>query len=323
MSIEVIKPGALSTFQDLGRNGYQQLGVPANGAMDERAHRLANALAGNAAAEATLEITLMGPTLLFHVPAVIAVCGADLDATLDGAPVPVNRAVPVAAGAVLAFGKRRGGLRAYLAAQGGFALTPVMGSCSTFVRGGYGGAAGKPLRKGDRIALRGGVAAPVRDAALPVFPAFPADVLTAPDQPVRVVAGREWARFSDAARHALVSEPFRIGAQSDRMGYRLEGTPLALAVPGEMLSEAVAFGTIQVPPDGQPIVLMADRQTTGGYPKIAHVCAVDLPRLAQKMPGEAVRFALIDLQQAQRLAMLQDAVFEAMDTATAGEHAHG
>ena len=136
MSIEVIKPGALSTFQDLGRNGYQQLGVPANGAMDERAHRLANALAGNAAAQATLEITLMGPTLRFHVPAVIAVCGADLDATLDGAPMPMNRAVPVAAGAVLAFGKRRSGLRAYLAAQGGFALTPVMGSCSTFVRGG-------------------------------------------------------------------------------------------------------------------------------------------------------------------------------------------
>ncbi|MGO4329302.1 biotin-dependent carboxyltransferase family protein [Cupriavidus sp. M-11] len=320
MSIEVIKPGALSTFQDLGRDGYQQLGVPANGAMDERAHRLANALAGNAAAEATLEITLMGPTLLFHEPAVIAVCGADLDATLDGAPVPLNRAVPVAAGAVLAFGKRRSGLRAYLAVHGGFALTPVMSSCSTFVRGGYGGAAGKPLRKGDHIALRGGVAAPVRDAG---SPAFPADVLTAPDLPVRVVAGREWACFSDAARHALVSEPFRIGAQSDRMGYRLEGTPLALAAPAEMLSEAVAFGTIQVPPDGQPIVLMADRQTTGGYPKIAHVCAVDLPRLAQKMPSEAVRFALIDLREAQRLALLQDAIFEAMDTATAGEHAHG
>ena len=186
--------------------------------------------------------------------------------------------------------------------------------------------AGKPLRKGERIALRGGVPAPVRDAGSPAFPALPAlpaDVLTAPDQPLRIVAGREWARFSDAARHALVSEPFRIGAQSDRMGYRLEGSPLALAAPAEMLSEAVAFGTIQVPPDGQPIVLMADRQTTGGYPKIAHVCAVDLPRLAQKMPGEAVRFALIDLREAQRLAMLQDAVFDAMDTATAGEHAHG
>ena len=318
MSIEVIKPGALSTFQDLGRNGYQQLGVPANGAMDERAHRLANALVGNIAANATLEITLMGPTLQFHVPAVIAVCGADLDATLDGAPVPMARAEPVAAGAVLAFGKRRSGLRAYLAVRGGFALLPVMGSCSTFVRGGYGGAAGKPLRKGDRIALRDGVAAPTAHADRPVFPA---DVLVAPDQPVRIVAGREWARFSDAARHALVSEPFRIGAQSDRMGYRLEGTPLALAAPAEMLSESVAFGTIQVPPDGQPIVLMADRQTTGGYPKIAHVCAVDLPRLAQKMPGEAVRFVLVDLQEAQRLAMLQDEAFDAMEMATAGERA--
>jgi antagonist of KipI len=315
MNIEVIKPGALSTFQDLGRSGYQHLGVPANGAMDERAHRLANALVGNAAARATLEVTLMGPSLLFHCAAVIAVTGADLDPTVAGAPIAMNRAVTVAAGAVLSFGKRRSGLRAYLAVRGGFALTEVMGSCSTFVRGGYGGAHGKPLRKGDLIGLREAATSAHRGRDLPEL-AMPPEILATMGDPVRIVQGREWDYFTPEAKRTLVGETFRVGAQSDRMGYRLEGTPLKLAAPREMPSEAVGFGTIQVPADGQPILLMADRQTTGGYPKIAHVCSVDLPRLAQTIPGEFVSFALVDLAQAQRLLLLQERAFAAMENAT-------
>lgn len=312
-TIEIIKPGALSTFQDLGRHGYQQLGVPANGVMDERAHRLANALVGNAQDIATLEITLMGPTLRFDVAIAIAVCGADLDASVDGVPLPTQEPRVVQAGQTLSFGKRKTGLRAYLAVAGGFALDAVMNSHSTFVRGGYGGALGKPLRKADVIALR----AP--RATLPAN--LPASLSTlastsawnvAHDAPLRVVRGREWQAFGADAHAALTSSSFRIGAQSDRMGYRLEGPALMLHTPREMLSEAVAFGTIQVPPDGQPIVLMADRQTTGGYPKIAHVCAVDLPRLAQHMPGESVRFEVIPIEDAQRLALLQDAAFDAL-----------
>jgi len=309
-AIEVIKPGALSTFQDLGRVGYQQLGVPANGVMDERAHRLANALVGNTQDTATLEITLMGPTLRFDAATAVAVCGADLDASIDGTPLPTAQACVVPAGATLSFGKRKSGLRAYLAVAGGFALDPVMDSHSTFVRGGYGGMQGKPLRKADVIGLRAPRAAPPE-----VLPQarFAAGIMAVPEAPLRVVRGREWDAFSATAQAAFTSAAFRIGAQSDRMGYRLEGPALALSSPREMWSEAVAFGTIQVPPDGQPIVLMADRQTTGGYPKIAHVCAVDLPRLAQRMPGESVRFTVVELEEAQRLAQLQDAAFAALE----------
>ncbi|MBP0625012.1 biotin-dependent carboxyltransferase family protein [Cupriavidus consociatus] len=309
-AIEVIKPGALSTFQDLGRAGYQQLGVPANGVMDERAHRLANALVGNPQDTATLEITLMGPTLRFGMATAVAVCGADLDASIDGTPLPIAQACVVPAGATLSFGKRKSGLRAYLAVAGGFALHPVMGSDSTFVRGGYGGMQGKPLRKADVIGLRAPRAG-LPDA--PAQPSFAAGVMAAPEAPLRVVRGREWDAFSADAHAAFTSAKFRIGAQSDRMGYRLEGPALALSAPREMWSEAVAFGTVQVPPDGQPIVLMADRQTTGGYPKIAHVCAVDLPRLAQRMPGESVRFTVVGLDEAQRLAQLQDTAFAALE----------
>lgn len=313
--IEVLKPGALSTFQDLGRTGYQHLGVPANGVMDERAHRLANALVGNAAQTATLEITLMGPALRFHAAVAVAVCGADLDASIDGTLLPPARACVVPAGATLAFGKRKTGLRAYLAVAGGFALDDVMNSHSTFVRGGYGGAIGAPLRKADVIALRAPrvTVTPSSFADTP----FPAEIAASQDAPLRVVSGREWEDFSAEAHAAFTSGAFRIGAQSDRMGYRLEGPALELSAPREMLSEAVGFGTIQVPPDGQPIVLMADRQTTGGYPKIGHVCAVDLPRLAQRMPGENVRFTMVSLVEAQRLALLQDAAYAAL------EHCHG
>ncbi|TAL56894.1 biotin-dependent carboxyltransferase family protein [Pandoraea sp.] len=314
MSIEVIKPGMLTTFQDLGRAGYQHLGVPVNGAMDERSHRLANLLAGNASTEATLEVTLMGPTLQWHAPATIVICGADLQPSVDDQPIPMYEPVPVAAGAVLAFGKRRNGVRAYLAVRGGFALAPVMGSASTYVRGGYGGLRGEPLRRGDVIALRGAPQAArraVKGARATALPVLPPVVLGSPDAPLRALAGREWSMFSAQAQRNLVAEPFRIDPQSDRMGYRLAGLPLELGAAREMISEAVGFGTIQVPPDGQPIVLMADRQTTGGYPKIAHVCAVDLPRLAQKMPGETVHFQLIDLDEAQRLMLLQEAAFAA------------
>ncbi|PLP96814.1 5-oxoprolinase subunit C family protein [Cupriavidus pauculus] len=308
MFIEVIKPGALSSFQDLGRHGFQQLGVPANGVMDEHAHRLANALVGNAQAEATLEITLMGPTLRFQAAAAVAVCGADLDATVDGAPLSPGQAFVVPAGATLSFGKRRSGLRAYLAVAGGFALDPVMGSSSTFLRGGYGGAQGKPIRKGDMLVLRN----PRQE-----FPVVSSEIATAIEaeagKPLRAVRGREWQAFSEPAQRNLAETEYRIGAQSDRMGYRLEGAALLLQEKLELASEAVGFGTIQVPPDGQPIVLMADRQTTGGYPKIAHVCAVDLPRLAQCMPGETVRFTLVSLEEAQKLDLLREEAFNRLE----------
>jgi urea carboxylase len=312
MSIEVLKPGALTTLQDLGRRGYQRFGVPVNGVMDERSHRLANALLGNAQSEATLEITLMGPALRFATDALIAVTGADLDAKLNGEPLPRNEACVVSAGSELAFGKRRSGVRAYLAVRGGFKVDPVMGSASLFARGGYGGFAGRALAKGDVIELNDRSEAKVSTVDK-VLVALGEDVLADAEAPIRVIAGREWALFDPASQHAFVQQPFRLTPQSDRMGFRLEGPKLELTHAAQMESEALGFGAIQVPADGNPIVLMADRQTTGGYPKIAQVCAVDLPRLAQTMPGESLRFSLIGIDDAQRLLLSQERTFAAWE----------
>lgn len=309
MSIEVIKPGMYSVFQDLGRIGYQRYGVQVNGVMDQRAHRLANLLVGNGQDRATLEITLMGPTLVFGAAATIALCGADLSPSVDGAAVPMNRAVDVDAGATLSFGKRIHGMRSYLAVHGGYELPDVMGSASTNARAHFGGLNGMPLHKGDVIALR---ASAITGRCAAPDP-FPIDIAPPPEAPIRVIAGREWAQFSKVSLYRLLGDDYTITPQSDRMGYRLSGPTLSLRTPRDMLSETVSFGTIQVPPDGQPIILMADRGTSGGYPRIANVISVDLPRLAQSMPGEAIRFKRIELSEAQSLAVRQHEFFAAME----------
>lgn len=316
MVIEVLRPGAQSTFQDLGRRGLQHSGIPVNGAMDQRAHRIANWAVGNPAHEATLEITLIGPTLKFGARTVIALCGADLSATIDGMPMPIDRASVVAAGSVLSFGRRVSGVRAYLAVRGGFSIEPVMGSASTYLRGGYGGLGGRALRAGDRIGLR-----LAGDARVPgrAIPGFPAAVLRRPDAPIRVVAGRHWDAFDRAAQHHFFTRDYTIRTDSDRMGYRLDGPLLSVREPLEIVSEVVGFGTVQVPSDGRPIVLMADCQTTGGYPKIAEVAGVDLPRMAQRMPGESVRFESISLAQAHRLLDAQEQVYAAMREVVDGQ----
>jgi antagonist of KipI len=307
MSLEVVKPGLLSTFQDLGRIGSQAIGMPVCGTMDPLSHGIANLIAGNTAEEATLEITLMGPSLRFGRDSLIALAGADLSPTLQPAgtdaatPIPMLQPVHVPAGA-LQFGKRRSGLRSYLALAGGFGLPAAMGSRSTYLRGALGGFQGRALRKGDVIAL------PAFTPGAPTVVTPTASALLhgllergAAGATVRIVEGPEWPQFTDASHRTLLSEDYRIGSQSDRMGYRLEGPVLQRTAPRDMLSEAVAFGTMQVPPDGQPIVLMADRQTSGGYPRIAQVAGVDLPLLAQRMPGESIRFERIALEAAQRL----------------------
>ena len=341
MTITVLKPGALSQLQDLGRYGCQRYGVVVGGAMDEWSHRVANALVGNDEDEATLEITLTGPNLRFDAPARVAVCGADLSPRVDGAggtqSLPHGRPVDIAAGSQLRFGSRVAGARAYLAVAGGFDVPKVLGSRSTFVRGGFGGLDGRALRKGDVLRLRARSrsgaaaksapenAASARAALTLSVPSSPvvvppqaAPVHAAPPQAIRIVAGRHWDVFTAQARHLLLEATFRIGAQSDRMGYRLEGPELARARPIEMISEAVTFGTVQVPPDGKPIILMADRQTTGGYPKIASVASVDLGLLAQMASPEAVRFVLVTLVDAQRLYVAREREYSELRQALEG-----
>jgi antagonist of KipI len=318
MTIQVVRPGALSTLQDLGRFGYQRYGVIVDGAMDEWAHRVANLLVGNCETEATLEITLIGPSLAFDEPAVIAICGADLSPRIGERDVPMDRPVRLRAGSVLEFGRRRMGCRAYLAVKGGYAVTPVMGSKSTYLRGGFGGFEGRALRKGDVIAIgRASDDSPVsavNDVDVPfVAPASPSVTRSlsaaAEVQSVRVVQGLQWPLFSDAAQRAFTTSEFTLTPSSDRMGYRIEGAKLATREPIEMISEGVSFGTIQVPPDGNPIILMADCQTTGGYPKIAQAASVDLPLLAQMMPGQRMRFESIPLAVAQQLYLEREREF--------------
>lgn len=304
MSLSVLKPGLLSTFQDAGRHGHQHLGIPVSGAMDWRAHALANLLAGNDTRPATLEITLAGPVLRFEAPTCFALAGADLNATLDGEPLAWSRPQWARAGQVLAFGAPRHGARTYLAVHGGFALTPVMGSCSTYVRSALGGWQGRALRAGDRIGLARALP-PHVDGLQTLLDSLRIYLPAALGDPartrLRVLAGAHWDAFSTASQQTLLESEFRISAQADRMGYRLQGPMLALSSARQFLSEAVSFGTVQVPPGGEAIVLMADRQTTGGYPKLAQVASIDLPALAQRLPGATLRFSLIDLETAQRL----------------------
>ncbi len=305
--IDVLKPGVQSQLQDLGRFGYQHLGVPVGGAMDEWSHQVANLLAGNRTDEATLEIVLMGPSLKFESATRIAISGADLSPRLNGEPVAMNQRIDVPAGGQLDFGRRISGLRTYLAVHGGFAVEPVMGSRSTYVRGGFGGFQGRALRKGDvlEVAAAANVAAASPAPAISIetrMPSTDAAAVTA----VRVIAGEHWSAFG-AETQALFSDAvYRINPQSDRMGYRLDGPALRRSSAVELISEAMSFGTIQVPADGQPIVLMAERHCTGGYPKIAHVISVDLPLMAQLAPQQSLRFEPVSLAAAQTLYLQRE-----------------
>ncbi len=313
MSVTVLKPGMLSTVQDRGRYGFQHLGVPVSGAMDLFSHRVANILVGNAADEATLEITMLGPRLRFEHDSLIALCGADLSPAIDGRGVPEGKAVRVRAGAVLDFGAALAGCRTYLAIQGGFDVPLVMGSRSTYELARLGGLQGRALRAADSLPVAGdnpahypGLARELAASRLSFSaPRWAvnqhAEELGRSPQTVRIIAGRHWQAFPASARDALTGSEFRVAPDSNRMGCRLEGHAPLHGGPAQTLSEAVTFGTIQVPPSGQPIVLMADRQTVGGYPKIADVAGVDLHLLAQMRPGDRLRFEQIPLAQAQTL----------------------
>ncbi|HEY6941631.1 biotin-dependent carboxyltransferase family protein [Dokdonella sp.] len=303
MSIEVVRAGLLTTVQDRGRHGHAALGIGHAGAMDGVALRLANALVGNAPAAAALEICLVGPRLRFTSAATIALVGADFDAQAGASPIPGWRSLRVEAGTVIDCGRARRGAWACLAVAGGIEAHRVLGSASTDVNARLGGA---PLREGEVLQVgRAGIAAGVRavaraPATLAAFsldprPWFDPD----PARPIRLVHGRHAHALDAASREALYAQPFRVAADSNRVGLRLDGPRLRLGAPLELVSEPIAAGTVQLPPGGQPIALMAEHPTMGGYPRIGHVAAIDLPRLAQRRPGDAVRFAPIELDDAQ------------------------
>jgi antagonist of KipI len=318
MSISVLKPGLLTTVQDQGRFGYQHTGLVVSGALDVVALRTANLLVGNPDNLAGLECTLRGPALRFEADALLALTGADLAATIAGQPVPLGRPVAVRAGTVLVFGASKTSGRAWLALAGGVAVPPVLGSRATYLRAALGGLAGRALRAGDVLpvgewsataqALFKGMK--LTDAASWRTAGWYADnsSLARPGQPlvVRALPGPEYEQFSPESQRAFWQDTFVVTTEADRMGARLSGPMLERFTATELLSSAVTFGTVQVPAGGEPIVLLADCQTTGGYPRLAQVISVDLGRLAQALPGTQLRFVQVGLAEAQALYLAQE-----------------
>ena len=286
MSIRVLAPGALTTMQDRGRHGSRALGVGCSGALDPYAHAVANLLVGNADDAPALEITLTGPRLEFPSGARIAICGAQVDARVGAVAIPGWRPIALPAGAVLSIGACRTGARAYLAIAGGMHVERVLCSASTDLRGGFGGIGGRALAAGDVIEGSDGASIDsVRISRWWIDPSPEYD--GAPVAIVRVLTGADATKPADG----LFEREWRVGPDSDRQGLRLQGAPLHAVDGAERISEPVAPGTMQLPPDGKPIVLLADAQTHGGYPRIGHAIRADWPRLAQLRPGDRLRFA--------------------------------
>jgi antagonist of KipI len=300
----------LTTVQDRGRWGFQSRGVPVAGPMDPLSHRLANLLVGNGSDAATLEITLVGPELEFETERVVAVAGAEFDLTLDGRPAACGAAFVAAAGTRLRFGARHRGARAYLAISGGVDTPPVLGSRSTHVIGALGGFEGRPLRAGDRLLL--GRERPGHRTARP--PADPLMELPEGVARLRVLPGPQHDCFAPGALDVLQSAPYVIGQNSDRMGFRLQGPTLAHAHGADIISDATPLGVLQVPASGQPILLMADRPTTGGYPKIATLIAADVPIAGQLGPGDAITFELCSTRRAMAALIAQEQALLRLET---------
>jgi antagonist of KipI len=312
-AIRVIAPGLLTTVQDLGRWGWQSRGVPVAGPMDPRAHRLANTLVENPADAAALEVTLLGPALEFEDERIVAVTGAEFEITLDGQPAPMNGAFQVAAGAVVRFGARLRGARAYLGVSGGIAVPPVFGSRATHVPSRMGGLDGRALRAGDVLPLgkRGRESFPSR-----AFSENAPDPFSLPDgkATVRVLPGPQQDRFAADALEVLQSAAYVVDTRSDRMGFRLHGPKLEHAERAEMLSDATAVGGLQVPLRGEPILLMADRQTTGGYPTLATVISADIGVAGQLAPGDGVSFVVASFGEAMAALIAQERTLMAFES---------
>ncbi|MCC7486194.1 MAG: biotin-dependent carboxyltransferase [Burkholderiales bacterium] len=293
--IGILDAGAHTSVQDLGRPGQLCYGIPPSGAVDRYAFVLANRLVGNADGAAALECTLLGPRFEVDAPCAMAVTGAPMPVTVNGFEAPGWTTLPLKPGDVVKLGSARSGVRSYVAFSGGVDVPVVMGSRSTYVRGRLGGFEGRALRKGDRLRIFAACPPPARRIvrhALPDYEAEPA---------VRVVLGPQADRFAPDGVAALLGNPYEMLPQSDRMGARLRGARIAHSRGHDIISDGIAAGSIQVPGDCQPIVLLADRQSTGGYPKLATVCSFDLGRVAQVRPGRSLRFRAVTLGEAHEL----------------------
>ncbi|MCM0006645.1 MULTISPECIES: biotin-dependent carboxyltransferase family protein [Bacillus cereus group] len=310
MDVEVLHAGMFTTVQDLGRSHYQQYGVPVGGAMDQSALRMINMLVGNEENEAALEMTIMGPKLLIKKTTLLAIGGADMEPLLNGERIPLWRPILAEEGSMLCFGKVKSGCRTYVTFAGGIHIDHTMGSKSTYIRAVIGGMEGRMLKKGDyfQIGVQPEMANrfvqdlqkderiktkwAISNSILPKYKKHPK---------LRVIADFEYNQFTEESRKAFFTKEYKVSNYADRMGYRVEGEVLNRVEEKEILSSPVTFGTIQVPNGGQPIILMADRQTTGGYPRMGNIISVDLPLIAQLKPGDYVSFENITLEEAEQL----------------------
>ena len=303
---EIVDGGLFTTVQDLGRYGYQRYGVPVSGGMDLFALRAANLLVGNSPSAAALEITMVGPRIRMLADTVLAITGADVRPQIDGHPMPCWRPFVAPEGAMLDFEHARDGLRAYLAVAGGIDVPVVLGSRSTFARGGLGGFVGRAIQAGDRISAAVGPLAHVEGRTCPVecIPTY------GHEHRIRVLPGPQYEAFSPAGFATFLSASYVVTSKSDRVGCRLEGPAIAHHGSADIVSDGIPFGAVQVAGDGLPMVLLADRGTTGGYTKIAAVISADLPRLAQALPGDHVSFQEVSLADAHHALREQEATLD-------------
>ena len=301
MSVKIVLPGAVMTVQDGGRYGYQETGIQVSGAMDQASFKKANYLVGNDETEAVLEVTLFGGMLEFTEDTIVAVTGADMGPMVDEEPVEMNCPLLIKKGQILALGMTRQGCRTYLAFAGGIDVPLVMGSRSTNLKCAFGGYGGRALKAGDVLELGKPKLSFDR-----VKKRRTKGIETEKIIEVRAVPGPQQEYFTEAGEKAFYSGTYTITDQSDRMGYRLKGSLVESKNGTDIISDAIPLGAVQIPPSGQPIVLLADRQTTGGYAKIAVVCSFDIPKLAQGRPGDKVRFLKTDVKTAQKLYRKQE-----------------
>ena len=308
MGIRILKGGLLTTVQDLGRNGYQSQGFSVGGVMDIRSFKIANLLLDNPENEAVLEFTLIGPVLEFTAATIIAITGGDFQPTLNGDPVPMYTAIYVNKGDNLKFGSARTGSRGYVAFSSYLDIPVVMGSRCTSLKSRIGGFKGRALAAGDYIGFR------IQRRYLPFFLSRTLDLdeFDQEDAVLRVVMGPQDDKFSRQGIETFLKSEYTVTSDFDRMGCRLEGPIIAPKTTSDIVSDGIAFGSVQVPSQGKPIILLADRQTTGGYAKIATVASVDIPKLVQRKTDHTIRFKAITVQEAQKLYQMQEKEFVAM-----------
>lgn len=303
--IEIITPGILTTVQDFGRVGVMKNGFTQNGAMDRYSMTVANRLCGNCDSAPVLEMTVLGVTARFTQDTVICVSGADFGAKINDKPIKRNKAYKINKGDILSMGAAKSGMRAYLAVAGGIVGEYVFGSASTNLKFAFGGHFGKKLQSGDVLSIGTGA-----------FPLGEIDKWEIPeseyskDAQLRVVLGPQNEMFTDEDIRLFLSQEYEVNAQSDRMGIRLSGEPLKSKNGMDIISDGIVFGSVQVPNSGEPIILMADHQTTGGYAKIATVISVDLPRASQLSAGNTVRFKSVTVEEAEQEAKKQKRFFD-------------